>query len=125
MYIVRQQQHEGYGNVVVLERQEHGIASPFLAVQQALKQKRLWKESGIKGIRLLIDGQVMTTAQAESWQRNEYQSLPKCQECGSLLGEEVYTHQFCGDNLFCSQCCADQNYHENMEKLKDEEDSDL
>jgi hypothetical protein len=125
MYVVRQQQDEKYGNVVVLERQENGILSPFLALQQVFRQRRLWKESGVERVKLLIDGQIMTTSQAESWSREEYKSLPKCQECGAILSQDVYTHQFCDDNLFCSQRCADQNYHEKMEKIKDEEDSDL
>lgn len=123
MYKVSNSKHEQYGKVVIIERvEEGGIETPFFAVQAALKSRRLWKEEGIKNIRFLVHDQVMTPSQLESWSREEYQSLPKCADCAKILSGEVHTHQLSIGSLFCSQACADQNYYEKVERLKDEEE---
>jgi hypothetical protein len=123
MYKVFNSKHEQYGKVVVIERSDEGlIETPFFAVQAALKNRRLWKEEGAKNIKFLVIDQVMTPFQMESWSREEYRSLPKCVNCAKILGGEVHTHQLCGDSLFCSQDCTDKNYHEKIERLKDEEE---
>jgi hypothetical protein len=123
MYKVSNLEHEQYKKVVAIERAEDGdIETPFFAWQRALTQRRLWREKGAKNVRYLVLGEIMTGSQLETWSHEEYKSLPKCAECGKILGGDVYTHQLCGSNLFCSQNCADTNYHEAMEKLKDEEE---
>lgn len=123
MYKVSNSNHPQHGNVVVIERVEEGdIETPFFAWQQALTSRRAWKEKGIKKIRFLVDDQIMTPSQLQAWSHEEYRNLPKCGLCLKILGGDVYTHQLCGSNLFCSQDCADQDYHEATERLKDAED---
>jgi hypothetical protein len=125
MYKVSFRQDEHYGSVVALELDENGsYSSPFVAVQQALSERRTWKAENKARIRFLIDGKIMTTQQMEQWQREEYQSLPKCQTCAQILDGEVHTHQLCGDSLFCGKVCADQAYFEKLEKLMDENEID-
>lgn len=125
MYKVSNLQHEQYGNVVHIERvEESSIDTPFFAWQQAIKSRRLWQESGTQKIRFLVDDQIMTAKQLEAWSVEEYKRLPKCEACAKILGGDVYTHRLCGHFLFCSQSCADKNYHQEVEKLKDEEDID-
>lgn len=120
MYKVSQEISPKYGNVIIITCEEQGIKLPFDAMQQALKSRRLWRDSGTTKIRLLVDGQIMTTSQLERWAHEEYQTLPKCAYCASLLDGEVYTHQLCGNNLFCQQSCADQDYHTQAERIMDE-----
>lgn len=125
MYSIVRQTHERHGPVIVIQRIEEGEEiTPFQAVQVAFKELRLWEQEGVKKIRILIDEQVLSHKQVERWADEEYQTLPKCYTCAKILGGEVFTHQFCGSNLFCSSNCADQNYMEEMEKLKDEEEID-
>lgn len=123
MYSVTRHSHPSHGSVVHVERVENGsFLTPFQAVQNALKERRLWKESGIKKVRILIDDQVMSPKQAEHWAHIEYQSLPKCFGCAKILNGEVFTHQISKEKLFCSQNCADSDYNEEIEKQKDEEE---
>ncbi len=124
-YSISRQTHERHGCVVSIERTEEiGEPTPFRAVQQACKEQRLWQEEGVKKVRLLVDGQVVSHKQAEKWAHEEYQTLPKCYACAKVLGGEIHTHQFCDSRLFCSSNCADEDYVEEMEKLKDEEEID-
>jgi hypothetical protein len=124
MYLVNKILHDLYGNIIEIVRNDDkiGYMNPFQAIQMAKKERRLWHESGIKKIRYLIDDQIMNVNQIDHWANEEYKSLPKCETCGAILGEQVYTHQFCGNNLFCSQSCTDKNYLEQTEKIKDEEE---
>jgi len=125
MYKVSRQIHEKYGNTIEVIRDESGSEqTPFQAVQQAIRLRRLWKEESKSKIRILIDGQVLTPSQAETWANEEYKSLPKCEECGKVLSGDVYTHQFCGDNLFCSSRCADKNYDFQVEKMNDNDETE-
>ena len=125
MYSVNRDTHEVYGPVIVVDRQENGNQpTPFRAVQRALTERRMWREEGLKKVRLLIDGKIMSPNQADHWSHEEYKSLPKCKECAKILNEDVYSHQLCNSGLFCSQDCADRNYLEEIEKIKDEEEID-
>lgn len=125
MYSVNRVTHQLYGSIVAVERQENGsFDTPSRAVQAAIKERRLWKESGQKKVRILIDDQILTPNQAESWAHEEYKTLPKCKGCAKILSENLYTHQLCRSGFFCSQDCADKDYTEEIEKLKDEEEID-
>ena len=126
MYKVSKSIDPKYGNVIIIERTENeGIESPFLAMQDALKKRRLWKEISQSKIRLLVCGQIMTSTQADIWQKEESASLPKCAWCARYLVGELYNHRLSGTALFCSQACADQGFSEELEKLKDEEEFEL
>ena len=125
MYSVNRHTHEKHGSVILIERAENGRElTPFQAVNAAMKERRLWQESGVKKVRFLVDDQVMGHKQVESWAREEYQSLPKCSRCAKILGEDLHTHRLSPNNFYCSVNCADQDYLEEVEKLKDEEEID-
>jgi hypothetical protein len=125
MYTVSRQTHQKYGNVIEVNRAEPGEEqTPFRAVNKALTMRRLWKEESKSKVRILIDGQVMQPSQAETWANEEYKSLPKCEECGSILDGAVHTHTL-SDDLFCSTKCADKNYDFKVEKLNDNEETEF
>lgn len=125
MYTVTRCSHEQHGTVISIERDVNGSElTPFRAVQCACKERRLWLELGtVKKVKILVDGQVMSPKQAEHWAHEEYKSLPKCTGCAKILDGDVITHRLCA-NLFCSQDCADKDYNERLEILKDEEEID-
>jgi hypothetical protein len=124
MYTVARCSHLQYGSVISIERDVNGSElTPFQAVQCACKERRLWLEAGQKKVRFLVDSQVMSPKQAWYWAHEEYKSLPKCTGCAKVLDGDVFTHQLC-TNLFCSQRCADMDYNERVEILKDEEEID-
>jgi hypothetical protein len=122
MYSVSRLTHPDYGSVIKIERVMNGIhPTPFRAVQQGRKEQRLLRESGAKKVRFLIDEQVMSAVQAEAWADEEYANLPKCEGCAQVMGEDIFTHRMC-PYFFCTQACADRDYNERLEKLKDEEE---
>lgn len=122
MYKVYNTQDKQYGNVVIITQAEDGtIELPFFAVQQALKNRRIWRESIETKVRFLVDNQIMAPAKMEEWARQEYQSLPKCCACAKILHEDVYSHRLSSD-LFCTQSCADKDYSSLIERIKDEEE---
>jgi hypothetical protein len=125
MYKVYDSQDDQYGNVVVIVEADDGtIELPFFAVQQALKNRRVWLETTKSKVRFLVDGQIMSPRKMEDWSSQEYQSLPKCAHCFHILHDDVYRHQL-SNNLFCSQKCADGDYALFIEELKDEEEIEL
>src|SRR5579885_3535872 len=98
MYQVLRTQHPKYGNVLEVVHEENGpFPTPFWAIQQVRKERRLWLESGAKKVRILIDNRIMTLDQAEQWSNEEYKSLPKCETCGKILSGDVHTHRLCGN----------------------------
>lgn len=120
MYSVIRFSHPDHGPVIHIKMDMNGSErTPFQAVQSACKERRLWMESGIRRVRILIDHQVMTVKQAEHWAIEEYKIIPKCFGCAKPLNEDVITHQLRSE-LFCSQECADKDYNEQIENLKDE-----
>lgn len=124
MYSVSKLTHERHGSVIAIERQMNGLyLTPYRAVNAACKERRLWKEAGAKKVRILIDEQVLSPKQAESWAHTEYQSLPKCAWCVKVLDGDVHTHRLTS-LLFCSIECSDKDYSEQIEREKDEEEID-
>ncbi len=125
MYKVSRQTHAKYGQVIEIIRDDPGEElSPFRAVNKAIALRRVWKEESNSKVRILVDGQVMTPSRAETWANEEYKSLPKCEECGAILGGDVHTHTL-SDDLFCSPKCADKNYDFKVEKMNDNEETEF
>jgi hypothetical protein len=123
MYKISNQTNEQYGKVVVIERTEDlGIETPFFAMEAAKKNCRLWREQGANNVRFLVDGQVLTPKQLETWAREENKLIPRCAWCAKFLQGEVFRHGLCGTSLFCTQSCADKDYQERIEKQMDEEE---
>lgn len=125
MYSVNRITHDRHGPVIHIGRVENGSCqTPFQAVQNALRERRLWSEETSKKVRILVDEQVMSPKQAEHWANEEYKSLPKCEGCAKILDDDVYTHQLSKTKFFCSKVCVDRDYNEEIEKRKDEEEID-
>jgi hypothetical protein len=123
MYNVNKKIHNKYGNIIEIIREESGeFDSPYSVANKARTMYRILVEETNTKVRILVDEQVLTLTKLTKWADDEYKSLPKCEECGKILSEEVFTHNFSGTALFCSQNCADKNYHFQMEKMKDEEE---
>jgi hypothetical protein len=123
-YSVNRSSHPRHGSVVSIERAVNGShPTPYRAVNAACKERRLWKESGEKKVRILVDEQVLSPKQAEHWAHEEYQSLPKCDWCAKVLDENAYQHRL-SERFFCSQECTDKDYMEKIEIQKDEEEID-
>lgn len=126
MYSVKKQVHTQYGNVVEIAREELAeFVSPFDAYRKAVKVYKEWKGNTKIKIRVLVDSQVMTLSDADSWSINEYKTLPKCESCGKILDGKVFLHQLSGEKLFCSQDCADKDYVIQVEKSNDNEESEF
>ena len=55
-----------------------------------------------------------------------YEKLPKCAECGDLLGDETFTHDYADDDKFCREYCAEKNHGKYLEDMlpDDEERED-
>ena len=121
MYSVSKIKHPEYGEVITIEQSKDGkYHVPFSAVQQAIKDQNAALQEQF--VRLFIDNQILTQQQAEKWARDEYQSLPKCKSCCSILLEDIYTGGLFNSHLFCSEACEHKNQIEELEKLKDEEE---
>lgn len=125
MYNVIKNVDSKYGNVIVITTEDVGeFELPFPAINKARVIKRQWETS--KKIRFLVNEQVLSINQLESWAFNEYKSLAKCDICPAILHDKnVFTHPFCNEKLFCSQECADKDYKIHLEKLEDEEECDF
>ena len=103
MYEVYQKNHDQYGNVIEIVREELAkYETPFMALNAAMAMSRLL---GKLKTRFLIDGQIMTLKQADNWSNEEYKSLPKCKSCAQILYGDIYTHNLIDTNIFCSQNC--------------------
>ena len=124
MYNVIKETSDTYGNIISINTEDIGeFELPFDAIRLALSIKRQWIISG--KIRFLINGQVMSARQAESWANKEYKALAKCSGCPTILnGKDVYTNPHCGIKLFCSQLCADKDYKYYLENLDEEFECD-
>ena len=117
MYKVRRTNNKKYGKIISITRVESGgIKSPFLAYEKAL---------ALKLKKIIVDNQLLTNKQLEKWAREEYQSLPKCQECWEILNGTIYKHRLAESFLFCTQSCADRNYLRQLDNLNDYEEFDL
>ena len=125
MYDIQFKNHEIHGNTIVISIVENGThKSPFKAVEQAKSLRRMELEKGKLKIKLLVNEQLLSTKEMEKWAIEEYNLLPKCFRCGSILETIVFIHPFSGSNLFCTQRCADLDHSDEMDKTLEEEEID-
>ena len=114
--------------------------NPIEAVEVAIKIRDNWNDdlkksgenvtarvdkgsTGGMGIPFLSE---RTDEELRAWARETLESLPKCDECGDLLGTETYTHSLnFDDDRFCSSYCAERAYDghfaESDEEAQDQE----
>lgn len=124
MYNVTTGGDSKYGTIVIITIDNVGeFELPFDAIRKAKSLRKAMNTT--KKIRFLIDEQVFSLNQLDSWAFNEYKSLSKCNNCPVILHDKnVFTHPFCREKLFCSQVCADEDYKLYLEKTEDEEECD-
>ena len=126
MYTVTRQTHAKHGKVIAIVWDDSGqYETPFQALSKAKALRNAWITEGAIKVRILADGQIMIVRQAESWATREYKALPKCGNCPKILGEDVFTHQYCKSNLFCSQVCADKDFDFIVSQWDEEYECDL
>jgi len=123
--IIKHTNHLNYGKTIeIVKDNSMPMITPFQVANKALQMKRLWKEKTKYKIKLLVAGRILTDSQLESWSIEEYKLLPKCEECGKILADQIYTHRL-SDHFFCTQLCADRNYDFILEKMNDNEESEF
>lgn len=49
----------------------------------------------------------------KKWAKKEYDSLPKCDQCGDLLPNETWSTEFEPDLKFCREYCIDKYMQDN------------
>lgn len=45
----------------------------------------------------------------KAWAEKQYESLPRCEQCGGLMGDEEYFDSF-DEPTLCSERCAEKNH---------------
>lgn len=125
MYIVSQQKHDEYGNIIEILRDDLGeYQTPFLAVYKAKSLRVQWLKEGALKVRVLVNNQILNINRIDMWANEEYRSLPKCESCAKILTGQIFNHQLSENNLFCSQVCADKDFDYQVERFSDEEECD-
>ena len=92
---------------------------PREAVETAVRILRAWQGHGHKKARLAIGATLgftlpfnpCTITDAKHWADKRYAALPKCAQCGGLLGDERYGNHDFGEYDCCSESCAEK-YHQ-------------
>lgn len=124
MYNVTKGGDSKYGNVIIINIEDNGeFELPFAAIQKARAIKREWLNG--KKIKFLINEELYSINQLDSWAHQEYKALPKCESCAKILKDQVYTHPLCGANLFCTQACADKDHKYLVDKRDGEEEHEF
>lgn len=98
---------------------------PREAVEAALKIQEQWKkDSPDKEINIAhgftggntIPFEPESSENLKQWADKIYEELPKCGECGNVLGKDTYYHDYSNDDRYCSRYCAEQNYSNIIEE---------
>jgi hypothetical protein len=58
-----------------------------------------------------------TDEEALAWAEKVYENLPKCDQCGEMLGDNPYMCFSGGDERFCSEYCAELYVEEEQKYL--------
>jgi hypothetical protein len=92
---------------------------PREAVEAAIRVCDAWRKSGESRAKLGMGSTGGNTIPFEPKEYDEarkraqelYDKMPKCAECGEVLGKETYTHYLvCDDERFCSDSCTEKHY---------------
>ena len=95
---------------------------PREAIQAAFEIAQAWKRDCPKlkiniahgftaGMTMPFEGS--TKKEIKAWADKVYQGLPKCAECGDILGDEKYGLEDFPDEKFCREYCAEEFLREN------------
>lgn len=122
MYNVIHFVNELHGSVVEIVRDTNGLYKTPHKACQAAKSLRNKLLKPVLKIRYFVDGKVFNTL--ASWQKEEYDSLVKCERCYSILDGNVFSHSE-NNSLFCSQKCADVDFIMIIESNDDNEETEF
>lgn len=91
-------------------------ADPRQAVDVAIAICRAWRKDGEKKSHIghgntcgmTMPFEPCSFNEAKAWARQRYRTLPKCDRCGQILGEEPWYHDLLDpDVVYCSERCAE------------------
>lgn len=106
------------------------FTDPREAVEVAIAIRNAWKETESDDIFLALGSTGGMTLELPRYEEAElreqaeqlYHKLPKCVECGDLLGSETFTHEFADhDEKFCRSYCAEENHKQHLTPTDEEE----
>ena len=100
------------------------FTDPREAVRTAIAICKAWRRDGKRSARVAVgatSGYTMpfeptTFNQVLAWADGEYNQLPKCAQCGELMGKERYGNHELGEFECCSENCAEKYYAVFMEE---------
>jgi hypothetical protein len=98
------------------------FTNPVEAVEAAIAICEEWRKEdsyamvgmgATMGFTMSFDGQEYDDLRKRA--QEMYDKLPKCAQCGELMGKESYTHDLnFDDEKFCSENCAEKSYHNTL-----------
>lgn len=105
--------------VAKYEGEGEEYADPREAVEAALKVRDAWKANrpgdvinvahgDTCGMTLPFEGD--TDEALKQWAEKKYESLPKCDECGEIIGKDSHKLWEYPDFEFCREYCAERWY---------------
>jgi hypothetical protein len=111
--------------VAKYEGEGEEYADPREAVETALKIRDAWKKDkpgdtinvahgDTNGMTLPFEGD--TDEALKEWAEKKYESLPKCDECGEIIGKDSYKCWEFSDFEFCREYCAEKWYSRQCEE---------
>lgn len=94
------------------------FSNPREAAETAIAICKAWRMDGQKNAKVAVGstgGYTMpfdpiTFKEVLEWADKEYESLPKCAQCGDLMGEEKFGNHEYGEYECCSEHCAEKYY---------------
>lgn len=96
------------------------FTDPREAVEAAIRVCDAWRKAGCPHAKVAMGSTGGCTIPFEPKEYDAcraraaelFEKLPKCAECGELLGTETFTHDLVmDDEKFCREYCAEKNYN--------------
>jgi hypothetical protein len=110
------------------EGQEY--TNPIEAVEAAIEIAKAWKRDCPKLKISIASGytggctmpfEASTRRELRVWAKKLYETLPKCDQCGSLIeGDPVILTEYSDDGKFCRGYCAEEYLAKMMKETEDE-----
>jgi hypothetical protein len=101
---------------------------PREAVKAAISIRDAWKidtpyqvrvEVGYTGGWTMPFAEEPTDEELLEWAENQFQDLEKCDACGIVLEDgRLWGNELSPDSKFCSETCADEDYHSVQDLLE-------
>lgn len=95
------------------------FTDPREAVEAAIQIAKVWSAADEEKIEIghgATMGMTMpfsssSEEEMHKWAEKEYEALPKCAQCGEVLGKNSFYHEFSmKDERYCSEHCCEKNY---------------